>query len=180
MDITPRLYILTGPRGAGKTTFCRALAGQARAACWDVAGLISPAAFENEVKTDILAESLRTGESRRLASITQRSPEDIFFGRWYFDAQTLEWGNRVLAGSTPCDLLIVDELGPLEFITQKGWRSALALLPQGGYRVALVVIRPELLAMASDLLDYSEMIHMHPEQKTDAWIGTCLSKILAR
>ncbi len=156
MDITPRLYILTAPRSAGKTTFCRVLAGQAHTIGWDVAGLLSPAIFENEVKTGILAENVRTGESRRLASITQRSPEDIFLGMWYFDPQTLEWGNRILAGSTPCDLLIVDELGPLEFIYQKGWQSAITFLPHGGYRVALVVIRPELLTRASSLFDYSE------------------------
>jgi nucleoside-triphosphatase THEP1 len=178
MDITPRLYILTAPRSAGKTTFCRALASQARATGWDVAGLLSPAIFENEVKTSILAENVRTGESRCLASITQRSSEDIFFGMWYFDSRTLEWGNHILASSTPCDLLIVDELGPLEFIYQKGWQSALTILPHGRYRVALVVIRPELLAMARNLINYSEIIHIDPDQKTDAWIGTCLYKIL--
>jgi nucleoside-triphosphatase THEP1 len=179
MDIAPRLYILTAPRKAGKTSFCRLLADQARTIGWDVAGLLSPAIFENEVKTGILAENVRTGESRCLASITQRSPEDIFLGMWYFDSQTLEWGNRILASSTPSDLLIVDELGPLELIYQKGWQSALTILPQGEYRVGLVVIRPELLSTAFDYFDYSEVIQMDPDQKTEIWTETCLSKILA-
>lgn len=160
MDIIPRLYILTAPRGAGKTTFCRNLANQVLTIGWDVAGLLSPAIFEKEVKTGILAENVRTGESRCLASISQQSLEDIHFGMWYFDSQTLEWGNRILASSAPCDLLIIDEMGPLEFIYQKGWQSAFTILPLRKYRIALVVIRPELLEAARSAFQPTEVIDL--------------------
>jgi len=45
-------------------------------------------------------------------------------------------------------LLIVDELGPLEFIHAKGWLSGLVALDSFRYRLALVVIRPELMEAA--------------------------------
>ncbi|MGQ9834253.1 MAG: nucleoside-triphosphatase, partial [Candidatus Villigracilaceae bacterium] len=63
------LYLLTAPFGAGKTTFCADLAEQARAAGWDVAGILSPPVFENGVKTGILARNLRSGETRPLATL---------------------------------------------------------------------------------------------------------------
>jgi len=167
MDMTtPLLWALTGERGAGKTTFCRALAKLAHIIGWDVAGLLSPAVFENGLKTGILTEDLRTGESHRLASVSRQSPEDIPLGKWYFDPQTLAWGNYVLASSPPCELLIIDELGPLELTYQMGWQAALEILRRGGYQVALVVVRPELLAAACRLLDFSEIIPIGPTHTT--------------
>ena len=63
-----RKTLVTGARGAGKTTFCRHLAEQARAAGLDVAGVLSLPRIENGSKTGILACSLRSGETRLLAS----------------------------------------------------------------------------------------------------------------
>lgn len=149
MDVTaPRLWILTGPRRVGKTTFCRLLAGHARTAGWDVAGLISPAIIENELKTGILAEDLRTSEQHPLASAVPHPSFNLQLGNWFFDRATLDWGNHVLETCLPSDLLVVDELGPLELLRGAGWNSALSVLRQPNYRLGLVVVRPELQEMA--------------------------------
>jgi nucleoside-triphosphatase THEP1 len=50
-----------------------------------------------------------------------------------------------LRAATPCDVLVVDELGPLELIHGKGWIVALDILQARNYRAALVVVRPCLL-----------------------------------
>jgi len=145
MDVTgSRLWMVTGPRGVGKTTFCRLLAGHACTAGWDVAGLLSPAVIEEGFKTGVLVEDLRTSEQRPLASAAPHPPFDLQLGDWFFDRATLDWGNHVLETCLPCDLLIVDELGPLELMRGAGWASALAVLRQPNYRLGLVVVRPEL------------------------------------
>jgi len=144
--------MVCAPSGAGKTTLCRAIAAQARAAGWDVAGLLSPAAFEGRSKIGILAEDLRTGETRPLARVTPHPDFDLQIGNWYFNRASLAWGNRVFEASLPCDLLIVDELGPLELLRGEGWLAAITALRQGSYRLGLVVIRPELQATAYLLL----------------------------
>ena len=69
-------------------------------------------------------------------------------GRWYFDAQVLGWGNQVLKNCLPCDLLVIDELGPLEFNRQIGLTAAFNVLPERRYKIGCVVIRPSLLAEA--------------------------------
>jgi nucleoside-triphosphatase THEP1 len=148
MDMTTSpLWVLTGERGIGKTTHCRTLVEQARAAGWDVAGLLSPAIFENGVKTGILAQDLRTSESRPFASLSTFVPQSTTFtlslGQWVFDPTVVDWGNQVLQSRQPCDLFIVDELGPLEFFRGEGWVNAFDALRQVSYRLGVVVIRPE-------------------------------------
>ena len=153
--MTTLLYLLTAPRGAGKTTFCRGLAKQARTTGWDVAGLLSSAVFKGGFKTGILAQDLRTDETRLLAVASQQPFDpvqrqipnfpgfDLPLGDWLFDSTAIVWGNQILETCLPCDLLIVDEIGPLELNRGAGWVSALETLRQPGYRLGVVVIRPE-------------------------------------
>lgn len=143
--MTSPIWVLSGPIGSGKTTLCGALVAQARDRGWDVAGLLSPAVFEGESKSGILAEDLRTGETRLLARAAPHPPFDLQLGNWYFDRSSLAWGNRVFEASLPCDLLVVDEIGPLELVQGAGWSAALTALRRGAYRLALVVVRPALL-----------------------------------
>lgn len=149
MGLTPtrgRIVIITGGRGAGKTRLCLRLAERARAYGWRVAGAACPAVFQAGEKTGIAVQDLRSGETRRLAQrLTPGSAAQVRTEGWAFDPDGLDWGNRLFASAAPCDLLVVDELGPLELVRGEGWQAALEALAQGGYCLALVVVRPELL-----------------------------------
>ncbi len=149
MDIKrPPLWLLSGPIGAGKTTFCQQLAQAAPQYNLQVAGLLSLAQITAGQKTGILLENLRNGEQHPLAHTAPEPTADLRFGKWHFDSQVLAWGNQVLADGSPCDLLIVDELGPLEFNRREGLIAAFELLTAGQYQMACAVIRPSLLAAA--------------------------------
>jgi nucleoside-triphosphatase THEP1 len=52
-----------------------------------------------------------------------------------------------LVHATPCDVLVVDELGPIELLGGRGWANALEVLRLGHFGTALVVCRPELLGV---------------------------------
>lgn len=145
------IWLVSGVFGAGKTTFCRGVAQEWRAKGAEVAGVLSPAVFAGEIKTGIDVLDLRGGESRRLATLRQAQDDEqrgIATQRWLFDPAAVQWGNQVLAQATPCDLLVVDELGPLEFERGQGWLHGLAALDSRAYQLALVVIRPHLLELA--------------------------------
>jgi len=159
-----RLYLLTAEIGAGKTTFCRALVDEARAAGWDAAGILCPPVFESGVKTGILAQNLRANETRPLAMSStlnvQRSTFNLPLGNWLFNPSIIAWGNEILAAALPCDLFIVDELGPLELIRGEGWFNALEALrqPTTLYKIGVAVVRPSLLASAQELFSPAQTL----------------------
>lgn len=160
------LWILTGARGSGKTTLCRRLATEAKALGWDVAGVISPAVYDGGEKTGIEVLDLRSGESRlfarRLAGFdgsSSRHPS------WIFDQIAMAWGNQVLKTVIPCDMLIVDELGPLEFEAAVGWSAGLQALDSRSYQVGLVTIRPELLKVARQRWPFAGVVDMESAER---------------
>lgn len=69
-------------------------------------------------------------------------------GGWVLDPRLLAWWNRLLASAEPCDLLILDEMGPLEVTAGLGLTNAFALIEALCYRLACVGIRPALLPVA--------------------------------
>jgi nucleoside-triphosphatase THEP1 len=141
--VQPLLFIVTGSQGAGKTTFCDRLVAAAREAGWKTAGLLSRPVFEEGFRTAIEAEDLRTGETRQLALRSERPTPGS--KHWKFDEVTLDWGNQVLTDSTPIDLLVIDELGPLEFEREGGWQAGFRAIDSRQYAIAVVVIRAEML-----------------------------------
>jgi nucleoside-triphosphatase THEP1 len=147
-----RLILVTGAIGCGKTTYCRQEIDAAQHAGLDVAGVLSPARFEQGVKVGIDVLDLRSGEMRPLAHLRATeaalNAAGVITQRWRFDTEALAWANQVLATATPCDLLVVDELGPLELEQGRGWMAALAAIDARTFDTALIVVRNSLLALA--------------------------------
>jgi len=143
--VTATRWIISGERGCGKTSFCRNLFERARDAGWDVAGFLSLPRCEDNIQTGIEILDLRQGVTRLLAS---RRPDELAGFRycgWTFSEAALAWGNEVFRRTTPCDLLIVDEAGPLEFEAGTGMTECFRALQSGSYRLAVAVVRPSCL-----------------------------------
>ena len=145
MTCTDKIVLLTGERSVGKTYLCQQVVRQARKKGYSCAGVLSPALFADTEKVGINLVDVATGEERLLA-VADDAPGDVRWGRYRFVPATLEWATNRLETATPCDLLILDELGPLELERGKGLVQALDVLNGGGFSMALVVVRPELVA----------------------------------
>ncbi len=142
------LALLTGGRGAGKTRWCEALVRAGREAGLAVGGLVSPPVLAGGGKTGIDLLDAASGERRRLAERARADLPGTEGLGWRFDPEALAFGNALLARIGDCDLLLVDELGPLEFARGSGFTSAFALLDARRYRFAVVVVRPALVTAA--------------------------------
>jgi len=139
------ITLLTGEIQTGKTSLCLEVLEHARQEGVRLGGLISPGVFSAGEKVAIDVLDLSSGERRRLAErLVENSPQ-ISTKRWAFLPETISWGNKILSGAVPCDLLMIDELGPLEFHREQGWVEGFRTIESGDYRAALLVIRPSLL-----------------------------------
>ncbi|HEY72282.1 MAG: hypothetical protein DRJ03_06080 [Chloroflexi bacterium] len=150
--MTACIIILSGERGAGKSTVCRKTVSLAQAQGYVCGGLITLRCPGDDL--DVL--DARDGSTRRLTLDPGDSPA-VIQGRFRFSPGTLAWGNNVLARAAPCDLLVVDELGPLEIEQGWGWQRAFSVLHKAKFALALVVVRPELVAQAQLKLPKSAM-----------------------
>ena len=154
------LYILSGAREIGKTTFLKTLLEQAALLKLDAAGVISPAFFSAGEKKGIDLLEVRSGITKRLANLRESETCGIQTERWAFSSEVLDWGNQVLGNSCPCDLLIVDELGPIELERGQGWQNGIRALSSGNYQTAVVVIRPELVEKAFQIWPNARLIQI--------------------
>lgn len=152
--------VVTGDSGAGKTTWCAELAAYVRGLGLQVAGLSSPGVFVDGQKTGISLVDLASGERRQLATRRLIRDEASPTPNWQFNAETLAWGEAVLKRIASCDLLVIDELGPLELLHGQGWHYALPLLEQRCYTLACVVVRPGLLARFQQLFPLAQVIDL--------------------
>jgi len=143
-----QLILVTGMSGAGKTTWCSRLVELARARGMSVDGILAPGIFEGQHKTGISVRNLKTGEEKQLAKLRQDDSGDISTPMCTFDPDVLDWANDQLGEIKECDLLIIDELGPLEFLRSEGLMEGMDLIDRQDFKAAFVVVRSSLLPNA--------------------------------
>ena len=85
------LFLLTGGRGAGKTSLLQKLVEAAKQARWTVSGLLSPARLGNG-QTGIHVTDAHSGTRRLLASRILGELNGPQIGLWTFDHEALAWG----------------------------------------------------------------------------------------
>ncbi len=158
------IFLLTGSRGVGKTTVCLRAVALARQAGFSCAGLLTL----REDKERRVVVDVRSGQRRPL---TTTGPTGVRVGRFLFDPATLAWGAEILARSPPCDLLVVDELGPLE-LRGEGWATGMETLRKGSFRLGLVVVRPELVEEVRVLFPQAQVLEVTLENREElpGWI----------
>lgn len=144
MKAGPSIVILSGESGSGKTTICIRVVTLARARGLRVAGILTPPRLAGGCKVGLDVEDIRAGQRRPLAERVGGTSGPATES-WHFHAEGLAWGTMILRCATPCDLLVIDELGPLELAGGQGWTVGLDLLRASRYCLALVVVRPALL-----------------------------------
>jgi nucleoside-triphosphatase THEP1 len=138
----------------GKTTVCQVVAELARRRGYRPGGVITPALYSSHgAKLGFEAVDVGSGERWPLAHTDQKMGGPRV-GPYSFDPTGMARALKVLerAISAGCDLLMVDEIGPLELEQGEGFAPILELLPSAAMesrptaiRNLLIVVRPALL-----------------------------------
>ncbi len=162
--------ILTGPVRTGKTTICQRLVAIARANGFDVRGILALPVLDDGVRTGVRMLDLASGECRDLAAVGNDALPGPRIGDYSFDASVLAWGRDLVAAAldSPCDLVVVDEIGPLELQRGQGLAGVLPrlLAPQPMPRL-LVVVRSAWVAEFSRRAAPSYCTWVADEQNRD-------------
>jgi len=156
-----KLIIITGDRNAGKTNTCVNLINVFEKTDLQISGIISLGDFRNDCKVCIWAKDLKTSKKKQLAVYLpgwdRENPERV----WKFNTKTLKWGNRILANSVPTDILIIDELGYLEFEKNQGWIEGIRAVDGKKYLIAFLVVRKNLLQRALEKWGEAEIFNIN-------------------
>jgi nucleoside-triphosphatase THEP1 len=139
------IWVLTGPVQSGKTRFLRGLAAKLKTKKVAVAGFLSTAVYENG---RLAGYDLLALKGKRPVPYIRRSgrPGWKKTGPYFFVPNALEKAKGQIRDHRPGDLLIVDEVGPLELRGSGLW-PALAEVFQWPEFKALLVVRTACLSV---------------------------------
>jgi nucleoside-triphosphatase len=155
---TPQLLLVTGLSGIGKTAWCSELVEQAQSAGAEVKGLLSPPVFENQQKVGFDLVRIETGERRKFARKRSKTTKALSKIQWEFDPEVMEWGNDALENIRDAEILVLDELGPLEFNRGEGFLAGLKLIDEMRFRFGVVVIRSSLVPLALERWPFLQVV----------------------
>jgi nucleoside-triphosphatase THEP1 len=158
----PRIVLLTGERQIGKSTLCGKLAQRLAHAGYQVSGLLTRRTGFH----DLEVTELHTGQTYPLTRPFDPNVNRPL-GNFIFSPDAVERSNQAFQTCFPTQVFILDELGPLEFVHQKGWASVIPMIAHEVYGLAVMVVRPELLTQAMDAfaMGYYAVIYVRQENR---------------
>jgi nucleoside-triphosphatase THEP1 len=137
---TSSVIVIVGPSGAGKSTLCGRLIHEAARRGIGVGGVVARTRLCDGLVDGLDVVNVATGERRPLAEFDRPTGGPVT-GRWHFHeaafADGLNWCRQVPPGA----LFVVDEIGPLELVQQRGWAPLVPVLAAHAGPV-VVVVRP--------------------------------------
>ncbi len=145
----PDVVIVTGDVRQGKTTFTGQLVKILREKGIRTGGFLATGIQEYGQRTGFNLLDLKTGREFPLCS-TIPDENRIRYGRYYFDPQAFEEGRFLISPENlrDCDLVIIDEVGPLE-LNNQGWNEPIEQLCSVKKPLQLWIIRKSLVKAAS-------------------------------
>jgi len=137
------IFILTGPVNSGKTTFLKKVIEELERQKLKLNGFLSEAVEQNQIKIGYDLLDLRRKESIPFIRMSgQKDWQRI--GPYFFIPEGLAWAKRVILRRREREILVVDEIGPLE-LTGKGlWPALEKVIFQRSQKV-LIVLRRSIL-----------------------------------
>ena len=114
------IFILTGPVNSGKTTFLKRIVEELKSQKFTIDGFLSEAILQNQEKTGYDLLELRSGKSIPLIRKSGRQ-EWQKVGPFFFIPEGLSWAKEIILRSREAEILVVDEIGPLELSGKGFW-----------------------------------------------------------
>jgi nucleoside-triphosphatase THEP1 len=143
-SLRPKVFIITGEKHQGKTTWVRGLTDILNQNKNLVGGFISPGKFEKNQRSEFDILDLKSGKSKILSSIHFTEGESI--GPFRFSEEGQNFGKEILKPENleGCRFVVIDEIGPLE-MKNEGWAPSIDLLMHHPEITHIWVVRKNLV-----------------------------------
>jgi len=113
------IFILTGPVDSGKTTFLKRVIEELKRQKIKLDGFLSEALKDQE---KIGYDLLDLGGGKSVPFIRKSGRQDWQrIGPYFFIPKGLSWAKKIILRSRKAEVLVVDEIGPLELSGQGLW-----------------------------------------------------------
>ncbi|KPJ80693.1 MAG: hypothetical protein AMS17_20195 [Spirochaetes bacterium DG_61] len=175
-----KVILLTGEKEIGKSTLCRKVCDCVRARGYEPAGIVCLALYDSDKrKRGFMAEDVRTGRQWVLGTREKKLFGPVY-GPYTFSRSGLHRAGRILkrAPKKGCDLLVLDEVGPLEMQRGEGFRSALDRLTSQKYVNLLIVVRPSLIEKVKTLFEDRNVTVVTVNIKNRNTLHECIIRLL--
>ncbi len=140
---------LTGRPGIGKTTVVKKFL-EFYQGC--VVGFFTPEIRKNNKRIGFALRLIPSGEELVFASVERIS--SVKFGKYYLNLENLENAiSRIESSLTACELVVIDEIGKMEMVSQK-FKNFIKKLVEGDINLLAVVHR----SYAKEFSKYGEII----------------------
>jgi nucleoside-triphosphatase THEP1 len=160
----PKIFIITGKIGSGKTTLIQKLIRKFRFENILVSGIYSARILENDKTTGYDVVDISTDETEKF--LRDRGNEDQQrIGKFYIDSNGEQKGNEILMNSQS-KLIIIDEIGKLE-LEDRGWAHSLEQLVTDSKSNLLLSVREEVLYEVTEKFKISPDIIFNVEAQKD-------------
>jgi len=134
------IYILTGPVGSGKTTFLKKVIEELKRQAFKLDGYLSEAIMQDREK--IGYDLLDLGSGKSVPFIRRSGGEDWpRIGLYFFTPEGLSWAKKIILQSREEEILVVDEIGPLELSGEGVWPVLEKVVFQRSHKFLLVLRR---------------------------------------
>ena len=152
----PRVYLVSGALGGGKSTFAQIVANTMIANECRVGGFLSVRLMEAEVTVGYDLQDLATNERVKfLCLVTEEVTDKI--GRFEICREGIEKGNEILCQTLILkpNLVVIDEVGRLE-LRGDGWFQSIQNLLEASANLLLITVRDGLELEVIDKLQLKD------------------------
>jgi nucleoside-triphosphatase len=142
MEMQP-VFIISGKQGGGKTTTLTRVVNFLKKKDFNIYGFVAPGEWEDGKRTKFFIRDIQS-ESQKI--LCQNSDAEGFekYGRFYFDPETIFFGEQLVSKSRTGDLIVLDEIGRFE-LNGHVWSQLLKKLIKKSENPLLITVRGEFL-----------------------------------
>jgi nucleoside-triphosphatase THEP1 len=143
-SLRPKVFIISGEKHQGKTTWVRRLTDILNKNKNIVGGFVSPGKFEKNQRSEFEILDLKSGKSKVLSGIHFTEGESI--GPFRFSEEGQNFGKEILKPKNleGCRFVVIDEIGPLE-MKNEGWEPSIDFLMHHPEITHIWVVRKNLV-----------------------------------